>query len=181
MNFAGALVALYSGHKVKRKYWTGYWQGIKYKDKDKPGIIVMHTYDGKDIPLTDTDDIFYTLSHTLADDWEIIEDWDKKTTQPDYFDDNRVKIKEIPIPTPIPTDPRPKEPWYKVQPGDFPKGVDITCDQSVDRCQAKGRFVKDDCVDRTHSTYSTDQCVDNTQNHGYHIGDFIKDDSRTIS
>ena len=78
MNFAGALFALQRGHKVKRHHWTGYWQA-----NESGKEIIMHTYDGKELNLKDTNDIFYTLSNCACDDWEIIEDWDKETDQPD--------------------------------------------------------------------------------------------------
>lgn len=90
MNFAGALFALERGHKVKRKHWTGYWKAEKQHDGFITGI-TMHTYDGRDISLTDTDDIMYTLSNCACDDWEIVEDWNKATTQPDYRNNNAVK------------------------------------------------------------------------------------------
>lgn len=97
MNFAGALFALQRGHKVKRHHWTGYWYKGKSIDIKPDGraeeisAIFMHTYDGKEINLTDTNDIFYTLSNCACDDWEIVEDWNKETTQPDYRNDNAVK------------------------------------------------------------------------------------------
>ena len=89
MNFAGALFALKRYHKVKRHHWTGYWHAEARVD-GKPDDIFMHTWDGKEIKLTDTNDIFYTLSNCACDDWEIVEDWDKNTTQPDYMNDNCV-------------------------------------------------------------------------------------------
>lgn len=85
MNFAGAIFALQRGHKVKRHHWTGYWQAKKINGVDH---ILMHTYDGKEIDVTDTNDIFYTLSNCACDDWEIVEDWNKETEQPDgYYGD----------------------------------------------------------------------------------------------
>lgn len=84
MNFAGAIFALQRGHKVKRHHWTGYW---KAKQEPDTGVwkIMMHTWNGKAISLTDTSDIFYTLSNCACDDWEIVKDWDKNTIQPDYM------------------------------------------------------------------------------------------------
>lgn len=68
---------------------------LGYKDPDT-GVwkIIMHTWDGKEIDITDTNDIFYTLSNCACDDWEIVEDWDKNTTQPDYMNDNCVTEEE---------------------------------------------------------------------------------------
>ena len=50
----------------------------------------MHTYNGKTLDITKTKDIMYTLSNCACDDWEIVYDWDKNTTQPDYMNDNCV-------------------------------------------------------------------------------------------
>lgn len=89
MNFARAIFALQRGRKVKRYHWTGYWY-------IKPitvcgnviNTVMMHTYDGKDIDIRNTQDILYTLSNCACDDWEIVEDWNKKTEQPDgYYGD----------------------------------------------------------------------------------------------
>lgn len=86
MNFAGAVFALQRGHKVKRHHWTGY-QYIKPIAVSGNAIdtVMMHTYDGKDIDIRNTQDILYTLSNCACDDWEIVEDWDKKTEQPDGY------------------------------------------------------------------------------------------------
>lgn len=89
MNFAGAIFALQRGHKVKRHHWTGYWY-IKpiATSGNVIDTVMMHTYDGKDIDIRNTQDILYTLSNCACDDWEIVEDWNKKTEQPDgYYGD----------------------------------------------------------------------------------------------
>lgn len=93
MNFAGALFALKQGHKVKRHHWIGYWAATDEFDPDSNDTkaIIMHTWDGKEIDIKKTNDIFYTLSNCACDDWEIVEDWNKETTQPDYRNDNAVK------------------------------------------------------------------------------------------
>ena len=80
MNFAGAIFALQRGHKVKRHHWSGYW----YLSPSN-GYIMMHTYDGGEIDIRQTSDIIYTLSNCVCDDWEIVEDWDKETEQPDGY------------------------------------------------------------------------------------------------
>ena len=92
MNFAGAIFALQRGHKVKRHHWSGYWylspistvtsDGCK---TDTVQTIMMHTYDGREVDIRQTSDIIYTLSNCACDDWEIVEDWDKKTEQPDGY------------------------------------------------------------------------------------------------
>ena len=80
MNFAGAIFALQRGHKVKRHHWSGYW----YLSPSN-GYIMMHTYDGREIDIRQTSDIIYTLSNCACDDWEIVEDWNKETEQPDGY------------------------------------------------------------------------------------------------
>ena len=82
MNFAGAIFALQRGHKVKRHHWSGYWY---LAPADTVQTIMMHTYDGREVDIRNTLDIIYTLSNCACDDWEIVEDWDKKTEQPDGY------------------------------------------------------------------------------------------------
>lgn len=65
-SFATAFINLQRGHKVGRKHWGGYWHLVD-------GEVIMHTWDGKDINIKDTDDILYTLSNVACDDWEIKE------------------------------------------------------------------------------------------------------------
>ena len=93
MNFAGAIFALQRGHKVKRHHWSGYWylSPISAVTSDGYGTdtiptIMMHTCDGGEIDIRQTSDIIYTLSNCACDDWEIVEDWDKETEQPDGYD-----------------------------------------------------------------------------------------------
>ena len=84
MNFAGAIFALQRGHKVKRHHWSGYWYLSPMSTvslEDTIQTIMMHTYDGKEVDIRQTSDIIYTLSNCACDDWEIVEDWDKKTEQ----------------------------------------------------------------------------------------------------
>ena len=96
MNFAGAIFALQGGHKVKRHHWLGYWylapmstvtlDGCK---TDAIPTIMIHAYDGREIDIRQTSDIIYTFSNCACDDWEIVEDWDKETEQPDgYYKDD---------------------------------------------------------------------------------------------
>ena len=68
MNFASAFISLQRGHKVRRKHWTGYW----YMEGNE---VIMHTYDGKDINIRESEDIMYTLSNIACDDWEIADDY----------------------------------------------------------------------------------------------------------
>ena len=92
MNFAGAIFALQRGHKVKRHHWSGYWYLAPMSTVTSDGwgtdtipTIMMHTYDGKEIDIRNTLDIIYTLSNCACDDWEIVEDWNKETEQPDGY------------------------------------------------------------------------------------------------
>ena len=91
MNFAGAVFALQRGHKVKRHHWTGYWYIKSITLVDEGGkactrdTIMMHTFNGEDIDIRDTNDILYTMSSCACDDWEIVKDWNKKTEQPDRY------------------------------------------------------------------------------------------------
>lgn len=56
MNFASAFISMTRGHKVARSHWSGYWHIVD-------GIIMIHTKDGVDLKLTDSDDIVYTISN----------------------------------------------------------------------------------------------------------------------
>lgn len=54
------------GVPIKRKPWLGYWQF------DQPTkAIIMYTKEGDIIPLIETNDILYTISNIVSDDWEI--------------------------------------------------------------------------------------------------------------
>jgi hypothetical protein len=53
-----------AGTPVKRKVWKGYW-------KYSYGCIKMHCKDGRVIDIKDSEDILFTVSGILADDWEI--------------------------------------------------------------------------------------------------------------
>ena len=85
MNFAGAIFALQRGHKVKRHHWSGYRYLAPMSTVNTIPTIMMHTYDGKEVDIRNTLDIIYTLSNCACDDWEIVEDWDKETEQPDGY------------------------------------------------------------------------------------------------
>ena len=66
MNFATALFNMSRGHKIKRKHWKGYWYL-------KDGEVIMHTREGKELNIKETNDIMYTLGNCACDDWEMIE------------------------------------------------------------------------------------------------------------
>lgn len=64
MSFADLYVAFVSGTPIKRKPWGGYW---KYSRKE----ILMHCKDGAVLNIKESEDILFTLSGILQDDWEI--------------------------------------------------------------------------------------------------------------
>ena len=68
MNFASAFISMTRGHKVARSHWSGYWHIVD-------GIIMIHTKDGVDLKLTDSDDIVYTISNCACDDWHIVDNY----------------------------------------------------------------------------------------------------------
>ncbi|MBQ5825160.1 MAG: DUF2829 domain-containing protein [Clostridia bacterium] len=66
MDFKKAYEALKQGADIKRPSWKGFW-------RKENNTIVMHCKDGKKIPITETDDVFFTFDNIAADDWEIVD------------------------------------------------------------------------------------------------------------
>ena len=66
MTFKELFPEFISGTPIKRKTWGGYW---KYNPRVKN--IEMYTKDNTVVLLTATEDILFTLSGILADDWEV--------------------------------------------------------------------------------------------------------------
>lgn len=66
MEFKQAYEALKQGKDIKRPSWKGFW-------RKENGTIAMHCKDGRVIPITDSEDIFYTVDNIVADDWEIVD------------------------------------------------------------------------------------------------------------
>lgn len=64
MPFKNLMSEFLSGTPIKRKPWKGYWI-YKY------GRIEMHTKSGDVIDFLETDDVMFTISGMLQDDWEI--------------------------------------------------------------------------------------------------------------
>jgi hypothetical protein len=64
MTFKELMPDLIAGTPIKRKVWRGYWV-YKY------GKIEIHTKTGEVIDFLDTQDILFTLSGILQDDWEL--------------------------------------------------------------------------------------------------------------
>lgn len=69
MKFEQALKEMKSGQKVKLPSWGGYW----YWDAEKETIII-HTKDGKELDIRETDRVEYTLGNILSDEWVIADE-----------------------------------------------------------------------------------------------------------
>ena len=69
MNFKEALKVMKSGAKVKLPSWGGYWYWDKTKD-----TIIMHTKDGDEIDIRDTQNDAYTLDNICSDEWMIADE-----------------------------------------------------------------------------------------------------------
>lgn len=64
MKFTEALKHMKTGEKVKLPSWGGYW----YLDSEKE-TIMMHTKDGEELDIRETQRIFYTLLNVCSDEW----------------------------------------------------------------------------------------------------------------
>lgn len=73
MRFEAAFKLMQQGAKVKLPSWGGYW----YWDADKESII-MHTKDGEELDIRETQRVEYTLANILSGTWQIA---DKKTVR----------------------------------------------------------------------------------------------------
>ena len=69
MNFANAIEALKTGHKLKLPSWAGYWE----KDGD---TVKMYCKDGRVLDIRETEDVFYTLTNIASDEWEVVGECD---------------------------------------------------------------------------------------------------------
>ncbi|MBU5268901.1 DUF2829 domain-containing protein [Clostridium cochlearium] len=67
MDFKKSYEFLKQGKHVKRKEWGGYW-------KWENNTIMIHCKDGKVLDIRDTEDVDFTMSNILANDWEVVED-----------------------------------------------------------------------------------------------------------
>ena len=70
MKFQAAYSYLKRGHKMKLPEWGGYWHWDKTKQ-----TIIIHTRDGKELDIRETEDVDYTLSFMFRDDWEFAEEF----------------------------------------------------------------------------------------------------------
>lgn len=66
MKFEKVLTAMKSGAKVKLPSWGGYW----YWDP-KQKTIIMHTKDGKELDIRETELVDYTALNIASEDWII--------------------------------------------------------------------------------------------------------------
>lgn len=64
MTFKELLADFIAGTPIKRKVWKGYWV-YKY------GKIEIHTKTGEVIDFQKTEDVIFTVSGILQDDWEV--------------------------------------------------------------------------------------------------------------
>lgn len=64
MKFSEAFKIMKQGGKVKLPSWGGYW----YWDPEKETII-MHTKDGQEMDIRETQSVVYTLQNILSDEW----------------------------------------------------------------------------------------------------------------
>lgn len=69
MNFKEALKCMKQGIPVKLPSWGGYW----YWDSDKQ-TVMMHTKDGEELDIRETDRVEYTLSNIISDEWIIADE-----------------------------------------------------------------------------------------------------------
>lgn len=72
MNFNQAYQEMLNGKKIRRPGWRGYWfiEGGKVKIKLKTGKIIENDFNQE------------TITNTLADDWEVINEEKKKMWEP---------------------------------------------------------------------------------------------------
>ena len=69
MNFADALKRMKEGAKVKLPSWGGYW----FWDVEKETVI-MHTKDGRNLDIRETERVEYTMLNILSDEWQIADE-----------------------------------------------------------------------------------------------------------
>ena len=69
MEFKQALNLMKKGVPMKLSSWGGYW----YWDSNKE-TIMMHTKDGNELDIRETDRVPYTLDNMLSDEWIIADE-----------------------------------------------------------------------------------------------------------
>ena len=69
MKFEEVLKAMRSGSKAKLPSWGGYWYWSPEKE-----TIIMHTKDGQELDIRETQSVVYTLQNILSDEWIIADE-----------------------------------------------------------------------------------------------------------
>ena len=69
MRFEAAFRLMQQGAKVKLPAWGGYW----YWDPEK-GTVIMHTKDGEEMDIRETQRVKYTLANILSSNWRIADE-----------------------------------------------------------------------------------------------------------
>ena len=69
MRFEEALKIMKDGNKVKLPSWGGFWKW----DSEKESII-MHTKDGEELDILETQVVEYTLGNILSDEWIVADE-----------------------------------------------------------------------------------------------------------
>ena len=69
MMFSDAYMLMKQGAKVKLPNWGGYW----YWDAEKK-TIMMHTKDGEELDIRQTDRPEYTFDNIASDEWQIADE-----------------------------------------------------------------------------------------------------------
>lgn len=65
MKFSEAFSAMKAGYKVKLPSWGGYWFWSKEKQ-----TIIMHTKDGKELDIRETEIPDYTFGNICSEEWQ---------------------------------------------------------------------------------------------------------------
>lgn len=69
MRFEEALTIMKDGNKVKLPSWGGFWKW----DSEKESIII-HTKDGEELDIRETQVVEYTLGNILSDEWIVADE-----------------------------------------------------------------------------------------------------------
>ena len=69
MKFKEAFELMKNGAKIKLPSWGGYW----YWDDEKKTVI-MHTKDGEELDIRETQRVEYTLANILSNTWQIADE-----------------------------------------------------------------------------------------------------------
>ena len=65
MKFSDAYKEMRSGKKIKFPEWGGYWAW-------ENDTIMIHTKEGEVLDIRKTNDVAYTFSYIIRDDWEVM-------------------------------------------------------------------------------------------------------------